>query len=123
MRGCMEHPCLFSEGNGGILENNTSLDKEMMGEDTYFRLRRITDEILKEAASDNTELATLIDGTIDRILQQVDLSEKLQRMFRKCMLNTITTTLVQKKMIQHFYLRVTFLQCGYAIQVDSYECF
>ncbi|PZG40774.1 metal-independent alpha-mannosidase [Listeria ivanovii] len=97
MRGCTVHPCLFSEGNGGILENNTSLDKEMMGEDTYFRLRRITDEILKEAASDNTELATLIDGTIDRILQQVDLSEKLQRMFRKCMLNTITTTLVQKK--------------------------
>ncbi|EAE8347648.1 glycoside hydrolase family 125 protein [Listeria monocytogenes] len=88
---------LLSERNGGILGNNTSLDKELMGDDTYLRLQRITAEIVKEAARDNIELATLIDGAIDQILQQGNLSEKLQRMFRKCMLNTITTTLVQKQ--------------------------
>ncbi|MBF2630189.1 glycoside hydrolase family 125 protein [Listeria seeligeri] len=88
---------MLNERNGQILENNTSLDKEMMGDDTFLRLRQITGEILEEALHDNVELATLIDGAIDEILQGVNLSEKLQRMFRKCMLNTITTTLVQKQ--------------------------
>ncbi|WP_233448887.1 glycoside hydrolase family 125 protein [Paenilisteria weihenstephanensis] len=92
---------MLNEGNGDILDKevlkNTSLDKELMGDDTYLRLRRITDEILTEAVRDNAELATLIDNAVDQVLEHANLSEKLKRMFRKCMLNTITTTLVQKK--------------------------
>ncbi|WP_260484769.1 glycoside hydrolase family 125 protein [Listeria booriae] len=101
MPGFMAPQCSSGEGNGEILDNdvlkNTSLDKELMGDDTYLRLRRITDNILKQAARDNTELAQLIDESVDQVLQNTNLSEKLQRMFRKCMLNTITTTLVQKE--------------------------
>lgn len=70
---------------------------EMMGDETYFRLRQITEEILQEAAKDNSELAEIINNSVDNLLENTTLSKKLQRMFRKCMLNTITTTLVQKK--------------------------
>lgn len=100
-RGFTGLRCLLNEGNGDILDKevlkNTSLDKELMGDDTYLRLRRITDEILTEAMRDNAELATLIDNAVDQVLERANLSDKLKRMFRKCMLNTITTTLVQKK--------------------------
>nr|WP_088810553.1 MULTISPECIES: glycoside hydrolase family 125 protein [unclassified Listeria] len=77
--------------------NETSQDIEFMGDETYFRLRKITDDIAKQAARDNSELAKIIDNMVTQVLENNPLSEKLQRMFRKCMLNTITTTLVQKQ--------------------------
>lgn len=93
--------CLSNEGSGDLLDKeilkNTSLDKELMGDDTYLRLRQITNDILKQAANDNAELAQIIDKAVDNLLKNTNLSAKLQRMFRKCMLNTITSTLVQKQ--------------------------
>nr|WP_254259837.1 glycoside hydrolase family 125 protein [Listeria fleischmannii] len=79
------------------LLNETSRDIDFMGDETYYRLRQITKTILKQAKKDNSELAEIIGDRIDEVLEGSELSDKLKRMFRKCMLNTITTTLVQKE--------------------------
>ncbi len=101
MRGFTERQCLLVEGNDKMKKeevlNETSKDIEFMGDETYFRLRKITNDIVQQAARDNSELAEVIDHVVTQVLENSPLSEKLQRMFRKCMLNTITTTLVQKQ--------------------------
>lgn len=101
MQGYTGRLCLLKEGTDKMenenLLNETSRDIDFMGDETYYRLRQITKTILKQVKKDNSELAEIIGDRIDEVLEGSELSDKLKRMFRKCMLNTITTTLVQKE--------------------------
>lgn len=80
-----------------IIANESEMAKVVMGESTYNRLRRVTKEVLDHAVCDNSELTKIISEEVELFIKDSNVSEKIKTMFRKCMLNTITTTLVQKE--------------------------
>lgn len=70
-------------------------DKSMMGHDLYNRLREISALVKAKALYTNDELYDYLKIKLQTILKDTTLSIKLQTMFTKCMLNTITTTLIR----------------------------
>ncbi len=80
-----------------IVASESEAAKKAMGESTYNRLRRITTEVLEHAICDNTQLTKIISEEVEELIKDAKVSDKIKNMFRKCMLNTMTTTLVQQK--------------------------